>query len=397
MIRIVIKPDFANVPANMDLWQTYRRWRQYRSLRAIAIEYRRVLHKLHIYHRDELSVKKEAAITAAIDQLKIAIKAKNTDLLQAAINESIKVYDMAFKRSRWDWLKENCEVFLVAGVLAFAIKAYFVQPFKIPTGSMWPTLYGIEIEPYDGPMPNPITGLVQQVVFGKTYGRYVAPKDTQLVAIERGSNLIWFEWCYLRFDDGTRVKLWMSPNMAIDKLQLKPGKYFKEGDYVFSYKQETGDQVLVNKMIYHFRRPERGEIFVFKTTGIEEIKNRNAKEGIYHDQHYIKRCVGIPEDTLRINPPYLYVRGKPLSGRRVFEKQYRQIDQYAGYQIDIHQSYLKNPDDVFILKEKQYFAIGDNTRASWDSRYWGAVAESNLVGTPLIVYWPFGKRWGTVE
>ncbi len=392
-----MKPSSANVEPIMDIWKIYKRWREYRSLRATAIEYRRVLHKLYIYRRDILGGEKAKAVTEAIDALKQAIKAQNVNLLKAAIEQSGRTYDFAFTRSQWDWLKENCEVFLVAGVLAFAIKAYFLQPFKIPTGSMWPTLYGIEIEAYEDPIPSLIPRLIDQVIFGKTYGRYIAPKDLQLVAIEPGSNLIWFEWCFLRFDDGSRVKIWMNPKMAIERLNLKPGKYFKAGDYVFSYKQETGDQVLVNKMIYHFRRPERGEIFVFKTTDILGIKARNESEGIFHDQHYIKRCVGIPGDGLRIDPPYLHVRGKPLTGRKVFEKQYQQIDQYGGYQIDMLQGYLRSPNETYTVPPKQYFALGDNTRASWDSRYWGPVPEKNLVGTPLIVYWPFGKRWGTVE
>jgi signal peptidase I len=381
----------------MGLWQLFKRWREYRSLRATAIEYRRVLRKLYIYRRDVLNSEKALAVTQAIEALKMAIRSQNTELLRAAIAQSIQAYDLAFTRSRLDWLKENCEVFLVAGVLAFAIKAYFLQPFKIPTGSMWPTLYGIEIEAYEGPIPSLIPQLIDQVIFGKTYGRYVAPKDIRLVAVEPGANLIWFEWCFLRFDDGSRVKIWMNPKMAIEKLDLKPGKYFKAGDYVFSYKQETGDQVLVNKMIYQFRRPDRGEIFVFKTTGIRPIEIRNASEGIFHDQHYIKRCVGIPGDILGIDPPYFKVKGRPLTGRQVFEKQYQRVEKYGGYQIDLEQSYLRSPNEIYTVPPRKYFAVGDNTRASWDSRYWGPVPERNLVGTPLIVYWPFGKRWGFVE
>ncbi|MCS7063613.1 MAG: signal peptidase I [Methylacidiphilales bacterium] len=381
----------------MDLKKRFLRWREYRSLRAHAIEYRRILKKMHTYRRDVLSPEKSKAVKESIEQLTIAIRSQNVSLLKNAIEQSLRVYDTTFTRSSWDWLKENCEVFLVAGVLAFAIKAYFLQPFKIPTGSMWPTLSGIEIEAYDQPLPNPLVRFIEQVIFGRTYGRYIAPRDLHLVAIEPGSNFIWFEWSYLRFDDGSRVKIWLNPKLIREKLDLRPGRYFKAGDYVFSYRQETGDQVLVNKMIYHFRRPERGEIFVFKTTGIRDIELQNALEGIYHDQHYIKRCVGTPGDTLRIDPPYLYVRGRPLQGRRIFEKQYQQIDQYSGYLIDSQQHYLRSPNEIFTLRDNEYFAIGDNARASWDSRYWGPVPARNLVGTPLIVYWPFGKRWGSVE
>jgi signal peptidase I len=86
-----------------------------------------------------------------------------------------------------------------------------------------------------------------------------------------------------------------------------------------------------------------------------------------------------------------------LDGRSVFEKQYQLKDQYGGYQIDLKQNYLRSPLETYTVSPRSYFAVGDNTRASWDSRFWGPVPEKNLVGTPLIVYWPFGKRWGFVE
>ena len=46
------------------------------------------------------------------------------------------------------------------------------------------------------------------------------------------------------------------------------------------------------------------------------------------------------------------------------------------------------------LKEREYFALGDNTRNSRDGRYWGPVPQKNLVGPALLVYWPLSKRWG---
>ena len=56
---------------------------------------------------------------------------------------------------------------------------------------------------------------------------------------------------------------------------------------------DTGDQVLVNKMIYHFRTPDRGEVFVFNTKGMRD-------QWRYQSQHYIKRLCGVPVILLKL-------------------------------------------------------------------------------------------------
>jgi signal peptidase I len=44
-----------------------------------------------------------------------------------------------------------------------------------------------------------------------------------------------------------------------------------------------------------------------------------------------------------------------------------------------------------------YFAMGDNSYNSYDSRYWGPVPQENLVGRGLFVYWPFNRHWGLIR
>ena len=48
-------------------------------------------------------------------------------------------------------------------------------------------------------------------------------------------------------------------------------------------------------------------------------------------------------------------------------------------------------------EDEHYFALGDNSYFSFDSRYWGPVPEENLVGRGLWVYWPFNQHWGLIR
>ena len=57
----------------------------------------------------------------------------------------------------------------------------------------------------------------------------------------------------------------------------------------------------------------------------------------------------------------------------------------------------RRPDSVFTVPAHSYFAMGDNSYNSYDSRYWGPVPEDDLVGRGLIVYWPFIPHFGLIR
>ena len=153
---------------------------------------------------------------------------------------------------------------------------------------------------------------------------------------------------------------------------------------------DTGDQVFVDKFSYNFVKPHRGDVFVFRTKHILLIPEDPETGAPF----YIKRLAGLPGDELRIDPPNLYINGKIAQGfgfSRVMGAKFP----YAGYSFG--RDYLATPDKPYVVPQDGYFAMGDNSYNSYDSRYWGGVPEENLVGRGFIVYWPFNRHWGLIR
>ena len=163
-------------------------------------------------------------------------------------------------------------------------------------------------------------------------------------------------------------------------------------------------------MSYHFRKPKRGEVFVFETRTLGTIER--TRDPRSNTQYYIKRLVGIGGDELRVSPPQLFVNGELATApgcQRVMQGTYgmpkdgyRGYSNRSGFPDSNHQfSRLGSPSATFPVPDRKYFAMGDNSYQSSDSRDWGEVPEPNLMGTGVFVYWPFsraaGGRWGIIE
>ncbi len=303
-----------------------------------------------------------------------------------------------FPTPRFAAWTENIDVLLMAIVLALGIRAYFIQPFKIPTDSMKPTLYGIQVEPI-APEQNPpfYRKAIDWALLGRAYCRIETTTGGPLRAVQEGRIL------GIPFLPKTTVVIgsesFSVPCTAKEFLQgsrLEPGQFVPGKSVAANFTVTSGDHIFVNKIVYHFRKPERGEVFVFTTHDIARIL-RTMRPSEATTQFYIKRCVGLPGDLLEIDPPFLLVNGRPLAGRPVFEHMAARSHGHTGYKLLPDNLYLGTAGATYQIPANGFWAMGDNSGFSFDSRGWGAVPERNLVGTALWVYWPVSTRWGIIR
>jgi len=292
--------------------------------------------------------------------------------------------------------RENAEVALVAIALALGVRAYFLQPFKIPTHSMRPTLFGILNEPESRPPPSWPTRIFDLVWSGKGWHRAVAPRDGAIASVREGRLFGVIPWTTTEIiGDGWMESVWTGLQQAREGgLKVRAGDLVKAGEVLANFSSASGDHLFVNKVIYQIRKPERGETFVFTTDGIEGIESGLRLRGIEGSQYYIKRCVALGGDRLQVRPPVLWINGQPAQDWAC-QRVAAQKDGYPGYTLG--PTFMTSPDDSYQVSGNDYWAMGDNSPNSFDSRGWGPVPARNLVGKGAFVYWPFTKRWGLIH
>jgi signal peptidase I len=157
------------------------------------------------------------------------------------------------------------------------------------------------------------------------------------------------------------------------------------GDHLLVDKLAYAPSGPVSKYILPYRPVKRGDIIVFRFP--VDIK-----------QTFVKRCMGVPGDRIRIVNKQVYLNGVKLDEPYKVHKtdyfdSYR--DNFPGEPnvsvesgaIDMLTHHVVNGEVV--VPPNYYFAMGDNRDSSLDSRYWGFVPRENIVGKPLIVYWSY--------
>ena len=146
----------------------------------------------------------------------------------------------------------------------------------------------------------------------------------------------------------------------------------------------VGDHILVNKYIFGpdgiasgiepTRGVRRGDVVVFK------FPDEPARD-------FIKRCVGLPGDEIKIVDKALFINGEKVDDE---EYTYRFDSRTYPKSVFIPDHYSHRDNfGPFVVPEGEYFFLGDNRDNSNDSRYWGSVPASYIKGRAFMIYWSF--------
>jgi len=367
-------------------------WRQRRA-RKRAREVSKHVRRLLATHRDIMESDKIAAAEKAIAEFD-AVRRSSIKEIGEGMDRLDRACGKLFPTPKHAQWREVIEIGLVAAVVAWGgIRTFFLQPFKIPTGSMQPTLFGIHIEPMrpEEKVPMLPQRLLEKILLGRSYIEAFCEEDGELAyddirGIRPRLGPLEFPKTILTIG-GREYSLGVDLvdfRKATEELDIRPGKAFRRGEPIVRCTVSNGDHIFVDKVSYNFRRPRRGEIFVFETRDLPGTRG----------EFYIKRLAGVGGDTLQIKEPQLFVNGS-LAGESSFLRVMTLKNGYHGYtNPSFGALYLRNPDDTFKVEKAHYFALGDNSGNSADSRWFGMVPHENLVGRSMLLYWPFSRRFG---
>ncbi len=137
------------------------------------------------------------------------------------------------------------------------------------------------------------------------------------------------------------------------------------------------ERIIVNKIIYDIREPKRGEVIVFHVP--EEQRD------------FIKRVIGVPGDTVRVEGDSVYINGEPIE--ETYLKESYESKHAEGLEYNEHKFNSDFPNESFPdgkVPEDMLFVMGDNRSNSEDSRMIGYIPIDRVVGRADLVFWPIG-------
>jgi signal peptidase I len=381
------------------------RWFLSKTVRQ-ATAMRKHVQKLLDHQRDILSAQAIEAVESAIASCQHAV-AKHADKpalekqmenLEKAANKWLKPYPNA----AW---RENVEVLLVALAVAMGIRTFFLQPFKIPTGSMQPTLFGVTSENLiNEPNIKIPTGLtrVREWFAGSSYIHIVADNDGPLQTVEPPVRLLIFNIWQKLVAGGKTYVIWFPPDYGAPpagtleaRAGLQFGQSFRKGEDIVKLRVNAGDHLFVDRISYNFHPPKPGEIIVFETKGIDNLPQ---------DQFYIKRMVAMGGDRVQLGDDrHLIINGNRLDASTPhFESVYSfnpkeqpRDSHYSGHvNFPYLAPYFQGKPEGVTVAPNHFMVMGDNTMNSLDSRAWGDFPATNVIGKSFFVYWPITDRFG---
>lgn len=331
-----------------------------RKLRRHAAHWLEVATRVHHFRRDLLGEEQNRQLQAAGAALRQRLQERAAaGRLRLAIEHLEGVLrSVGGRHYPTSSFVENIEFLLVAALVILGLRAYFVQPFKIPTNSMWPTYYGMTQESFPaGEEPGRLARAGRFLAFGAVNYAATAPDDGEVLvpALPSGSGEFMVLWSpkttrtlglfpsqkreYQFLVGGATARLEVPVDFDFDSVLSEQfggpdglgralarrqaatgrpprtsimtrtiggrrqeqtvywvplGKKVRRGEKILSFDILTGDLLFVDRISYNFFKPQVGQGFVFKTGHIETLAD---EEG---DKYFIKRLVGVPGDKLEI-------------------------------------------------------------------------------------------------
>jgi len=237
------------------------------------------------------------------------------------------------------------------------IRTFCVELFKIPSGSMSPTLLGDIVA--EGPAVDSSGDTHQFLIIAN-------PRDHESVQVFRRASDNHYE------------------NLGRSYLSLLTGS---QRDLLRSKGHREEHRILVNKFAYWFSKPERGDIVIFRVPFGTETDSY-VRDGhpfnvpVYNRDMsvYVKRCVANEGERVSIGQDgHLLIDGQPVETPSIFSRirRYKPAPANAPFDLTVQ------PGELFVF--------GDNTDNSLDSRYWDGVPYANLRGKAFMRYMPLKK------
>jgi signal peptidase I len=406
----------------------FLKWFMSRSVRH-AWQAANHVEKILRHQSDLLTPEAIGAVQSDTDALRTVSRTGDKAAIKAALaklEKSANKWLKPYPHSAW---RENIEVALVAIAVAMGIRTFFLQPFKIPTGSMQPTLYGVTYEDLRGTnvkIPGQPRRFIEYWFSGVQYFEVVAKSSGEL-QYAPPSKLVLFNSKQNYRIDNARYSVLFPPDELFARSGYPPrGSYVKAGESIVRMRVVSGDHLFVDRISYNFRRPARGDIVVFETHGVRELTNSIAQQtGGPTDTYYIKRLCGLGGERVTLKPDCTVLTpryGAPAAGHMVINgtneitaatPRFENLYSFPDVVVDRSPAARTNTEPPKVIFHENhyyghgllerlapglthtnlpghYFVMGDNTFNSSDSRYWGDFPQEKVIGQSFFVYWPIG-------
>jgi len=176
------------------------------------------------------------------------------------------------------------------------------------------------------------------------------------------------------------------------------------GDFILVNKFDYGLRLpLLNSKIIDFSKPDRGDVIVFRYPNYEHSAG-------YSGVDFIKRVVALPGDTISYEKDQLTVNGETVDYRKIGAykgvasgkamsgyRHIREIINEAAHDILLHPLGNSRELSKTTVPEGHYFVMGDNRPHSSDSRFWGYVPESYILGKAIGIWMHWDWNHNTMQ